>query len=50
MSWEIQLFDFTVYIVKFGIAAVIAYAVLKEAIIAALKESRLNNESDHSEL
>ncbi|MCG2587127.1 hypothetical protein [Rhodohalobacter sulfatireducens] len=46
MSWKIQLFEIIVYFIKFGIGSVIGYAVLKEAIIAALKEYDLSNEQN----
>lgn len=44
MSWEGQLLGTIVYFVKFGIGSIIAYAVLRIAIISALEESRFNQE------
>lgn len=46
MTWKTQLFETIVYFVKFGIGSVIAYSVLKEAIIAALRENDLSNEQN----
>lgn len=50
MSWKIQLFETLVYFIKFGIGSAIAYAVLKEAIIAALKEYDVSNEQNLEKL